>query len=175
MQKTGLPYPKALSRLRKAHDSMREAIGEDIEPRLRGMLQGDAEAAARRVTDGATRRPPDSPSVQAAPQAALHQTRRRAARSSNRSTSRCSCSNDAGTRGRDRAVAPSVGCIAPSSPPSRPARSVAALRMVPIPIDSASRGTREGIVAKERGVVAPRRRRAASRDACARAARRPAR
>jgi N-acetylmuramic acid 6-phosphate etherase len=45
MQKTGLPYPKALSRLRKAHDSMRDAIGEDIEPRLRGMLQGAAEAA----------------------------------------------------------------------------------------------------------------------------------
>ena len=44
MQKTGLPYPKALSKLRKAHDSMREAIGEDIEPRLRGMLQGAAEA-----------------------------------------------------------------------------------------------------------------------------------
>ena len=46
MQKTGLAYPKALSRLRKAHDSMREAIGEDIEPRLRGMLQGHAEAAS---------------------------------------------------------------------------------------------------------------------------------
>jgi N-acetylmuramic acid 6-phosphate etherase len=46
MQKTGFPYPKALSRLRKAHDSMREAIGEDIEPRLRGMLQGAAEAAS---------------------------------------------------------------------------------------------------------------------------------
>ena len=45
MQKTALPYPKALSRLRKAHDSMREAIGEDIEPRLRGMLQGAAEAS----------------------------------------------------------------------------------------------------------------------------------
>jgi N-acetylmuramic acid 6-phosphate etherase len=44
MQKTGLPYTKALARLRKAHDSMREAIGEDIEPRLRGMLQGAAEA-----------------------------------------------------------------------------------------------------------------------------------
>ena len=44
MQRTGLPYPKALSRLRKAHDSMREALGEDIEPRLRGMLQGHAEA-----------------------------------------------------------------------------------------------------------------------------------
>ncbi|MBI4887156.1 MAG: N-acetylmuramic acid 6-phosphate etherase [Acidobacteria bacterium] len=47
MQKTGLPYQKALGRLRKAHDSMREAIGEDIEPRLRGMLQGHAEAAGR--------------------------------------------------------------------------------------------------------------------------------
>jgi N-acetylmuramic acid 6-phosphate etherase len=46
MQKTGLAYPKALARLRKAHDSMREAIGEDIEHRLRGMLQGHAEAAA---------------------------------------------------------------------------------------------------------------------------------
>src|SRR3954467_5811186 len=44
-QKTGLPYPKALSRLRKSHDSMREALGEDIEPRLKGMLQGAAEAA----------------------------------------------------------------------------------------------------------------------------------
>jgi N-acetylmuramic acid 6-phosphate etherase len=48
MQKTGLPYLKALSRLRRAHDSMREAIGEDIEPRLRGMLQGHAEAALTR-------------------------------------------------------------------------------------------------------------------------------
>jgi N-acetylmuramic acid 6-phosphate etherase len=46
MQKTGLPLVKSLARLRKAHDSMREAIGEDIEPRLRGMLQGHAEAAA---------------------------------------------------------------------------------------------------------------------------------
>ena len=50
MQRTGLPYPKALSRLRKAHDSMREAIGEDIEPRLRGMLQGHAEAASNRTS-----------------------------------------------------------------------------------------------------------------------------
>ncbi len=49
MQKTGLSYPKALSRLRKAHGSMREAIGEDIEPRLRGMLQGAAEAATPRT------------------------------------------------------------------------------------------------------------------------------
>jgi N-acetylmuramic acid 6-phosphate etherase len=46
MQKTGLPYLKAMSRLRKSHDSMRQALGEDIEPRLRGMLQGHAEAAS---------------------------------------------------------------------------------------------------------------------------------
>jgi len=46
MQKTGLSYTRALSRLRKAHDSMRQALGEDIEPRLRGLLQGHAEGAA---------------------------------------------------------------------------------------------------------------------------------
>src|SRR5688572_17298914 len=47
MQKTGLTYLKAVSRLRKAHDSMREALGEDISPRLRGMLQGAAEVHGR--------------------------------------------------------------------------------------------------------------------------------
>jgi N-acetylmuramic acid 6-phosphate etherase len=46
MQKTGLTYVKAIARLRKAHDSMREALGEDIEPRLRGLLQGHAEGTA---------------------------------------------------------------------------------------------------------------------------------
>ncbi len=40
MQKTGLPYTKALGRLRRSHDSMREAIGEDVEPRLRALLEG---------------------------------------------------------------------------------------------------------------------------------------
>src|ERR671918_574823 len=40
MQKTGQTYPKALSRLRRAHDSMREAIGEDIELRLQALLDG---------------------------------------------------------------------------------------------------------------------------------------
>lgn len=39
MQKTGLPFMKALARLRKANDSIREAIGEDIEPRLRELLK----------------------------------------------------------------------------------------------------------------------------------------
>lgn len=38
MQKTGLPYQKALSRLRRAKDRLRDAIGEDIEPRLRLLL-----------------------------------------------------------------------------------------------------------------------------------------
>ncbi len=38
MQKTGLAYPRALSRLRRAHDFVRDAIGEDIEPRLRELL-----------------------------------------------------------------------------------------------------------------------------------------
>jgi hypothetical protein len=60
MQKTSLPYPKALVRLRKAHDSMREAIGEDIEPRLRGMLQGHAEAAAMPDSTTTTAAPPPS-------------------------------------------------------------------------------------------------------------------
>jgi N-acetylmuramic acid 6-phosphate etherase len=56
MQKTGLPLPKALARLRRAHDSMRDAIGEDIEPRLRGMLQGHAEASLNGGPEDATSR-----------------------------------------------------------------------------------------------------------------------
>jgi N-acetylmuramic acid 6-phosphate etherase len=39
MQKTGLTLPQATKRLRKANNSVREAIGEDIEPRLRQLLQ----------------------------------------------------------------------------------------------------------------------------------------
>ena len=38
MQKTGLTLPQAIKRLRKADDSVRDAIGEDIEPRLRELL-----------------------------------------------------------------------------------------------------------------------------------------
>jgi N-acetylmuramic acid 6-phosphate etherase len=38
MQKTGLPYARAVSRLRHAHDFVRDAIGEDVEPRLRQLL-----------------------------------------------------------------------------------------------------------------------------------------
>jgi N-acetylmuramic acid 6-phosphate etherase len=39
MQKAGLTLPQALKRLRKAHDSIRDALGEDIEPRLRQLLR----------------------------------------------------------------------------------------------------------------------------------------
>ena len=38
MQKAHLTLPQAMKRLRKADDSVREAIGEDIEPRLRELL-----------------------------------------------------------------------------------------------------------------------------------------
>jgi N-acetylmuramic acid 6-phosphate etherase len=38
MQKSGLTHPRALSRLRKAHDFVRDAIGEDVEDRLRELL-----------------------------------------------------------------------------------------------------------------------------------------
>ncbi|MGE0043394.1 MAG: N-acetylmuramic acid 6-phosphate etherase [Vicinamibacterales bacterium] len=39
MQKTGLNFQKASVRLRQAGDQVREAIGEDIEPRLRELLE----------------------------------------------------------------------------------------------------------------------------------------
>jgi N-acetylmuramic acid 6-phosphate etherase len=42
MQKSGLTYTRALSRLRRSQDRIREAIGEDIEPRLRQLLKLDA-------------------------------------------------------------------------------------------------------------------------------------
>jgi N-acetylmuramic acid 6-phosphate etherase len=38
MQKMGLSFSKAQSRLRRANDRIREAIGEDIEPRLKALL-----------------------------------------------------------------------------------------------------------------------------------------
>ncbi len=46
MQKTGLPYPQALSKLRNADDLVRDAIGEDVEPRLRHLL---AQAVEKRA------------------------------------------------------------------------------------------------------------------------------
>jgi N-acetylmuramic acid 6-phosphate etherase len=39
MQKAGLDYRQALARLRRADDLVREAIGEDIEPRLRRLIE----------------------------------------------------------------------------------------------------------------------------------------
>ena len=42
MQKTGLGYRQALAKLREADDVVRDAIGEDIEPRLRSLI-GSAE------------------------------------------------------------------------------------------------------------------------------------
>jgi N-acetylmuramic acid 6-phosphate etherase len=39
MQKGGLTYPKALTRLRRAHDVVRDAIGEDVEERLKELLR----------------------------------------------------------------------------------------------------------------------------------------
>lgn len=38
MQKTGVPYEKAVSRVRKADGQLREALGEDIEAHLRALL-----------------------------------------------------------------------------------------------------------------------------------------
>jgi N-acetylmuramic acid 6-phosphate etherase len=38
MQKSGLAYTQAVSRLRRAHDSVRDAIGEDAEARLKELL-----------------------------------------------------------------------------------------------------------------------------------------
>ena len=39
MQKGGLTYPQSLSRLRKSHDFVRDAIGEDVEERLKELLK----------------------------------------------------------------------------------------------------------------------------------------
>jgi N-acetylmuramic acid 6-phosphate etherase len=39
MQKTGLTHTRAIARLRKAHDFVRDAIGEDVEPRLKQLLE----------------------------------------------------------------------------------------------------------------------------------------
>lgn len=38
MEKAGLTYPKALARLKRAHGFVRDAIGEDVEARLRELL-----------------------------------------------------------------------------------------------------------------------------------------
>ena len=47
MHRTGLNYAQALNRLKKAQGSIREATGEDIEPRLRGLLRVDRVPSAQ--------------------------------------------------------------------------------------------------------------------------------
>ena len=42
MGKTGLPRTAAIKRLRKADDFVREAIGEELEPAFRRLLEADA-------------------------------------------------------------------------------------------------------------------------------------
>jgi N-acetylmuramic acid 6-phosphate etherase len=39
MKRSGLTYPQSLSRLRRAHDFVRDAIGEDVEARLKELLK----------------------------------------------------------------------------------------------------------------------------------------
>ncbi len=43
MQQTGLPFEKAVTRIRKANGQLREALGEDVEGRLRKLLGSAAE------------------------------------------------------------------------------------------------------------------------------------
>ena len=50
MQRTGLTYAKALSRLRKAHDSIRTAVGEDITARVTRELDKARPAATRKAS-----------------------------------------------------------------------------------------------------------------------------
>jgi N-acetylmuramic acid 6-phosphate etherase len=50
MHKTGSSYTQAVSRLKQAEGSTRDAIGEDIEPRLRVLLHLDEPKAAKTVT-----------------------------------------------------------------------------------------------------------------------------
>jgi N-acetylmuramic acid 6-phosphate etherase len=52
MEKTGLSHVKALSRLRKAHGVVRQALGEDVEPRLRQLLGATANGRGTAGGDG---------------------------------------------------------------------------------------------------------------------------
>jgi N-acetylmuramic acid 6-phosphate etherase len=59
MQKAGVSYGQAVKRLKKADESIRDAIGEDIEPRMRQLLKLDktesADAAPSSSTSSARR------------------------------------------------------------------------------------------------------------------------
>jgi N-acetylmuramic acid 6-phosphate (MurNAc-6-P) etherase len=50
MKKANLTYAQALRRLKTADDSIRDAIGEDLEPRLKKILADSAAAKAARDT-----------------------------------------------------------------------------------------------------------------------------
>jgi N-acetylmuramic acid 6-phosphate etherase len=50
MQKSGLPYAKAVARLKRAHGFVRDAIGEDVEPRLRQLLDVSEAAASSQTS-----------------------------------------------------------------------------------------------------------------------------
>jgi N-acetylmuramic acid 6-phosphate etherase len=51
MEKGGLAYPKAISRLKAAHDFVRDAIHEDVEPRLRELLDmNNAESSSNHTS-----------------------------------------------------------------------------------------------------------------------------
>jgi N-acetylmuramic acid 6-phosphate etherase len=50
MEKSGLTYPKAMARLKAAHDFVRDAIHEDVEPRLRQLLDRSDAAASSNHT-----------------------------------------------------------------------------------------------------------------------------
>ena len=139
MQKTGLTLPQAMKRLRKADDSVRDAIGEDIEPRLRELL-GIRRASRRLYTIGhllgaashARRLVEHELDV-----AVQLQERRRQLR-------------------RDRAVDHRRSMQRAFDFPVATSTIRRACRIVAIPIDSASRGTLLGVPAEQRGVAAPR-------------------
>ena len=42
MKKSGVSYAAALRKLKSAHDSMREALGEDLEPRMRKLMKPES-------------------------------------------------------------------------------------------------------------------------------------
>jgi hypothetical protein len=56
MQRADLTLPQALKRLRKAHDSVSEAIGEDAGARLKEVLRVRQEAGGRNQEEGDRRK-----------------------------------------------------------------------------------------------------------------------
>ena len=135
MQKTGLPYPKAL--VAPAQGARFDARGD----RRRHRAAAARHAAGRRRSVDQRPQLTDESNVEADLQVGLISAA--ASRSSSRSTSGCTCSSDAGTR---VVIGPFTVWRMHSAFFSPVATSTIrrALRIVPIPIDSASAGTREG-------------------------------